>query len=319
MRIEQLLFLCEIVDQGLSVTRAADVLHTSQPGVSKQIRLLESELGFDILRRRKGRIDGITEPGKVVVAQARKILRDVQSIRRLGDEYSFNETGELVIATTHLHARYILPAIVEKFRRAYPMVRLSLLQVDPEHTGELVDSGRADIGITSELPNTEHNLIELPIYEYGRSLVMPPDHPLLDAEPLKLEQISHYPIVSYNSTYPGGMAVKRAFERARLVPEIVISANDAEVIKAYVRIGLGVAVVPTVSFDAEIDTPLVAVDATDIFGILQAQIILHPEAFLREYMYEFIHMVAPLWPRAAVVKKMSGAADSVRLSPQTGS
>ncbi len=308
MRIDQFVFLCEIVDQGLSITRAADVLHTSQPGVSKQIRLLESELGFEILRRRKGRIDGVTEPGKVVVALARKIVRDVQAIRRLGDEYSYNETGELVIATTHLHARYILPAIVEKFRGVYPEIRLSLLQVDPKQTGELVDSGRADIGITSELPNAEHNLIELPIYEYGRSLVMPPEHPLLDAKQLNLKQISRYPIISYNPAYPGGMAVKRAFERERLVPEIVISANDAEVIKAYVRIGLGVAVVPTIAFDTELDKPLVDVDATEIFGMLQAQVILHPEAFLREYMYDFIHMVAPNWSREAVVANMSGAA-----------
>lgn len=307
MRFEQLLFLCEIVDQGLSITRAADVLNTSQPGVSKQIRLLESELGFDVLRRRKGRIDGVTEPGKIVVALARKILRDAQAIRRLGDEYSYNETGELVIATTHLHARYILPAIIEKFRGVYPKVRLSLLQVDPEHTAELVGSGRADIGITSELPNAQHELVELPIYEFGRSLIMNPDHPLRDMQTLELQHISRYPIVAYNVAYPGGMAVKRAFEREHLTPEIVISATDAEVIKAYVRIGLGIAVVPTVAFDAELDKPLVAVDATDIFGMLQAQIILHPEAFLREYMYEFIHMVAPKWPRTDVVTMMTGA------------
>jgi LysR family cys regulon transcriptional activator len=306
VRFEQLLFLCEIVDQGLSVTRAAEVLNTSQPGVSKQIRLLESELGFDLLRRRKGRIVGITEPGEIVVSLARKIMRDVQAIRRLGEEYSYNDAGELVIATTHLHARYILPAIIERFRGVYPNVRLSLLQVDPEHTGELVGSGRADIGITSELPITQHELVELPIYEYGRSLIMPPDHPLLDARPLKLKDIGRFPIISYNPSYPGGMAVKRAFERARLVPEIVISANDAEVIKAYVRIGLGVAVVPSVAFDSELDKPLSAVDATGIFGMLQAQIILHPEAFLREYMYEFIHMVAPKWPRAKVMATMNG-------------
>jgi LysR family cys regulon transcriptional activator len=312
VRFEQLLFLCEIIDQGQSVTRAAEVLNTSQPGVSKQIRLLESELGFDLLRRRKGRIVGVTEPGEIVVALARKILRDVQAIRRLGDEYLYTDAGELVIATTHLHARYILPAIIERFRGAYPQVRLSLLQVDPEHTGELVASGRADIGITSELPITQHELVELPIYEYGRSLVMPPDHPLFDARPLKLQEISRFPIISYNPSYPGGMAVKRAFERERLVPEIVISANDAEVIKAYVRIGLGVAVVPSVAFDAELDKPLLAVDATGIFGMLQAQIILHPEAFLREYMYDFIHMVAPKWPRARVIATMNGVTESDR-------
>ncbi|MEP4378274.1 MAG: LysR substrate-binding domain-containing protein [Alphaproteobacteria bacterium] len=307
MRFEQLLFLREIVDQGLSVTRAANVLNTSQPGVSKQIRLLEGELGFEILRRRKGRIDGVTEPGEIVVALARKILRDVQAIRRLGDDFSYTDAGELVIATTHLHARYVLPAIIEKFRKIYPKVRLSLLQIDPEHTGELVGSGRADIGITSELPNTQHELVELPIYEYGRSLVMPPDHPLLDVQPLKLQQISQYPIISYNASYPGGMAVKRAFEREGLAPEIVISATDAEVIKAYVRIGLGVAVVPAVAFDAELDKPLEAVDATDLFGILKAQIILHPETFLREYMYDFMQMVAPNWPRAEIVSMMAGA------------
>ena len=309
MRFEQLLFLCEIVDQGLSVTRAADVLHTSQPGVSKQIRLLETELGFDILRRRKGRIDGVTEPGQIVVALARKILRDAQAIKRLGDEYSYNDVGELVVATTHLHARYILPAIVEQFRGVYPKVRLSLLQVDPEQTGELVASGRADIGITSELPVSQQQLVGLPIYKYGRTLITPPGHPLLSEQPLTLSAISHFPIISYNRSYPGGMAVKRAFEQARLVPEIVISATDAEVIKAYVRIGLGVAVLPSIAFDAVDDAPLEGVDATDIFGMLHAQIILHPDAFLRGYMYDFMHMVSPAWPRAKVVSMMSGAVD----------
>lgn len=297
MRLEQLRFLCEIVDRGFNVSRAAEVLNTSQPGVSKQIRLLETELRFEILRRRKGRIVGLTEPGAALLPLARKILRDAGNIASLRDEFSHSDSGQLVIATTHLHACYVLPRIVERFRNHYPQVRVSLLQGDPEQIVEMISTARADIGITGEPPGGVRELIQLPCYEMQRSLTAPRGHPLLRARPLTLVKIAQHPLIAYNRGYPGGMALERAFEKQHIEPDIVIRAIDSEVIKAYVKIGLGVAVLPSAAFVPEADTDLGVVDVTHLFGPAAAALILHPEAYLREYMYDFIQQVAPQWSR----------------------
>jgi len=300
MRLEQLRFLCEVVDRGYNVSRAAEVLNTSQPGVSKQIRLLETELGFEILRRRKGRIAGLTEPGTALLPLARKILRDAANIAGLRDELTHSGSGQLVIATTHLHACYVLPRIVERFRRQYPQVRVSLLQADPGQIIELISTARADIGITGEPPGGARELIQLSCYEMPRSLIAPRGHPLLREQPLTLAKIAEHPLIAYNRRYPGGMALERAFARHRIEPDIVISAIDSEVIKAYVKIGVGVAVLPSVAFVRKADAELGVVDVTSLFGGAGAQLILHPEAYLREYMYDFIRKVAPQWTRERI-------------------
>lgn len=304
MRLEQLRFLCEIVDRGFNVSRAAEAVHTSQPGVSKQVRLLERELGFDILRRQKGRLVGLTEPGAAVVQIARKMLRDAGSIGRVRDEFTRENSGELVIATTHLHACYVLPPIIERFRGHYPNVRLSLLQANPGQTIELVSSARADVGLTGEPPQGQQELIQLPCYEMKRSLIVPRGHPLLRQRPLTLEKIARHPHIAYDRSYAGGMAVRRAFDRAGLEPDVVLSAIDSEVIKAYVKIGLGIAVVPTVAYDRKADAVLGAIDVTDLFGPSAAYIMLNPETYLREYMHEFIGMIAPQWTRARIAHAM---------------
>lgn len=307
MRLEQLRFLCEIADRGFNVSRAAEVLNTSQPGVSKQIRLLESELGFEILRRRKGRIVGFTEPGAALLPLARKILRDAGNIASLRDEFSHSESGQLVIATTHLHACYVLPRIVERFRKRYPQVRVSLLQGDPEQIVDLISTAHADIGITGEPPGGVGELIQLPCYEIRRSLIAPRGHPLLRARPLTLAKIAQHPLITYNRGYPGGMALERAFERERIAPDIVISAIDSEVIKAYVKIGLGVAILPSVAFLPDADADLGVVDATHLVGSAAASLILHPEAYLREYMYDFIEEIAPKWSRTRMRAALGNA------------
>lgn len=312
MRIEQLRFLCEIVDRGFNVSRAAEALNTSQPGVSKQVRLLEQELAFDILRRHKGRVAGLTEPGVEVVQLARKILRDAANLERLRDEFTQDGSGELVIATTHLHAQFILPAIVERFHRRQPRVHLSLLQANPSQTIELVSSGRADFGITSEPLEGLGELIQLPCYDIKRSLIAPRGHPLLRKRRLTLADIAQYPQVAYDRSYAGGMALRRAFERQGLVPDIVISAIDSEVIKAYVRIGLGVAVLPSVAFDRKTDRTLAAVDVTDLFGASVAAVLVHAEAYLRPYMYEFIRSVAPQWTQPRIEHALRSATRPAR-------
>lgn len=310
MRLEQLRFLCEIVDREYSISRAAEALNTSQPGVSKQIRLLEQELKFEILLRRRGRIAGLTEPGASVVRIARKMLRDAGSIGSLRDDLMQRDGGELVIATTHLHAQHVLPAIVERFRRNYPRVQFSLLQANPDETLDLVSSGRADIGITGDTPGSTE-LVQLPCYDLKRSLILPRGHPLLRERKLTLAKIARHPQIAYDRSYPGGMALHRAFEARGITPDIIINAIDSEVIKAYVRIGLGIAVVPTVAFERSVEKTLAAVDVTGLFGVSSAFVVLHPEAYLRTYMYDFIAMLGPRWTRArieAVVARGSGSA-----------
>jgi LysR family cys regulon transcriptional activator len=297
MRLEQLRFLCEIVDRGFSVSRAAEALNTSQPGVSRQVRLLEQELKFDVLRRQKGRLVGLTEPGAAVVQIARRILREVDSIGRVHDEFVHDNSGEMVIATTHLHACFVLPPIVERFRRHYPRVQFNLLQANTHDTVELVLSGRADVGIAAEPPEGYQGLVQLPAYALPRSLFAPRNHPILRQQPLTLEKIAAYPHIAYDRSYAGGMIVKRAFDAIGIEPDIIISAIDSEVIKSYVQIGMGLAVLPTITYDRKADKTLTAIDVTAMFGPCEVAVLLHPEAYLRDYMYEFIHMIAPRWTR----------------------
>lgn len=309
MRLEQLRFLCEIVDRGFNVSRAADALHTSQPGVSKQIKLLEQELKFEILRRRKGRLVGLTEPGVAVVELARRILRDTRNIGRLREDFTRHDSGELVVATTHLHARYVLPQIIERFRQHHPRVQFRLLQVNPAEAIRVVSSARADMAIIGDPPDGAPELIQLPCYAFRRSLITPRGHPLLRDRPLTLQKLARHPQIALDRSYPGGMALTRAFERCEPKPDIVISGIDSDVIKAYVQLGLGIAVLPSVAFDRKLDTTLAAVDVTDLFGFSSAAIFIHPENYLRDYMYEFIHMVGPQWTRARIEKRLCKGLD----------
>ena len=309
MRLEQLRFLCEIVDRGFNVSRAAEALHTSQPGVSKQIKLLEQELKFEILRRSKGRLTGLTEPGAAVVELSRRILRDARNIGRLREDFTHHDSGELVVATTHMHARYVLPQIIERFRRHHPRVQFRLLQVDPAEAIRLVSSARADMAIIGDPPDGAPELVQLPCYAFRRSLITPRGHPLLRDRPLTLQKIARHPQIALDRSYPGGMALTRAFERSDLKPDIVISGIDSDVIKAYVQLGLGIAVLPSVAFDRKLDTTLTAVDVTDLFGFSSAAVLIHPENYLRDYMYEFIHMVGPQWTRARIEKSLAKGPD----------
>lgn len=300
MKLHQLRYLNEVAKQGLSVTSAADALFTSQPGVSKQIQLFEEELGLQIFQRNGKRLIGVTEPGAKVLALAAKVIREIDNIKRVGDEFSNVETGALTIATTHTQARYKLPAAVKAFMTQYPLVKLNIHQGNPSQVAAQVASGEADIGIATESISNEESLLCLPCYQWNRSVIVPKDHPLLKDIPLTLEKLAAYPLITYDFAFTGGTLVSKIFTDAGLAPNVVLTAIDADVIKTYVNLGLGVGLLANMAFDAERDNHLAAIDASHLFPDSTTYLGVRKDAFLRGYMYGFIEIIAPHFTRKAV-------------------
>lgn len=297
MNLQHLRCLCTIVDEGFNISRAARTLHASQPGVSKQVRLLEQEIRADVLLRRGGRITGLTTAGMAVVSIARHMLRDAESLRRVGEDLANRDSGQLVLATTHLHARYVLLEVVKNFRKRYPAVQLVLRQGSPNQIVQLVGSAEADIGITNEVPSGSAALVELACGKLTRSVVTPHGHPLTRLRRLTLKQIARYPIITLERSSPGGRAVARAFATHGIEPNVVMQAIDTDVAKAYVELGLGIAIMPTVAVDPRRDGALVAMDATHLFGAGTMRVAIDPRSYIRTYMYDFIQMLSPAWSR----------------------
>jgi LysR family cys regulon transcriptional activator len=301
MNLQQLRYLHAIAGEGFNISRAAETLHTSQPGISKQIRLLERETGVDILVRKGNRVVGVTEPGEAILAVARRMLQDAESLRRIGEDYSTRSRGRMVIATTHIHARYVLRDVIRDFIRRHPAVRLVLRQGSPSQVAKLVAAGDADIGVSSEPPGEPApDLVSLPCLKLERSVVAPQGHPLLKEKRLSLKAIAKYPIVTYDASYVGGTAVARAFEKAGTEPNIVLTAIDADVIKTYVELGLGIAILPTVAYEAARDRKLRAIDASRLFDPTITRIEIRRDNYLRSYMYDFIMALSPGWDREAI-------------------
>jgi LysR family cys regulon transcriptional activator len=313
MKLQQLRYIREISKRGLNLSEAAQALHTSQPGVSKQIRLLEDELGVDILVRHGKRVTELTEPGRMILAIIERILHDVDDLKRVASEFSSQDSGSFVIATTHTQARYALPPVVSRFMQRYPKVRLSLRQGSPEHIGELVRSGNADIAITTEATELYEGLTLLPCHQWNRCVITPLRHPLLREKPLTLEAVARHPIVTYDFAFAGDSPVKRAFDQKRLVPNVVLTAIDADVIKAYVEMGLGVGILAKMAFDPARDMGLRLIDASHLFEPSMARIGLRPNAYVRGYVYEFIEMFAPHLKRAVVDATLKGEGSSYEL------
>ncbi|HTK36526.1 MAG TPA: LysR substrate-binding domain-containing protein [Caulobacteraceae bacterium] len=304
MRLEQLRFLSEIVDQGFSISKAAIALNTSQPGISKQIRLLEEEFKFDLLQRRGGRIVGLTEPGVAFVETARRMLRDAGNLRKIGDEYNREDSGRLVVVTTHLYARHVLPPVLEAFARRYPRVQISLQQVTQRQTIELLVSFKGDVGILSAPPAAAHGVVELAAQSFGRSVIVPRNHPLLKRSKIGLADLVEYPLVTLDPSLIGGWSLQQAFAKAGMEPRIALTAGDSDVIKAYVARGLGITVLPSIVFDAKQDPLLRAIDADHLFEKLPNFVALHPHTYLSGYMYDFIQLVAPEWTPDRVAKRL---------------
>jgi LysR family cys regulon transcriptional activator len=307
MTLRQLRILREIARQAHNLSSAASALHTSQPGVSRQVQLLERELGVDLLARRKNRVTGLTEPGQAILAAAERALGEAENIRLIAAEYRQEEGGRLTIATSHLHARYTLLAPIKTFALRHPGVRLHMRQADPEDILRLVAAGEADVGVSTEFTAEHAGLVLLPGRAVARSLVMPLGHPLAKKTRVTLADIAGYPIVGYNPRQRGGQLLGEAFRAQGLDPKLVVSAIDSDIIKAYVAEGVGIAVIPTLALDAETDHGLRAIDVTGLFPKTALTVSLRRDVYLRRYVPDFIQLVAPRWSYDAIQREMATA------------
>ncbi len=243
MNLQQLRYIHEVARRGLNVSEAANALFTSQPGVSKQIRLLEEELGVDVFVRHGKRITGVTEPGRQVLTIAERMLRDLTNLKQVGAEFSREASGSLTIATTHTQARYALPPVIKEFLARYPKVRLALRQGSPTQICEYVLAGDADLAIATEAIDQFDQLVMLPCYQWNRCVIAPPGHPILAAKPLTIEAIAQHPVITYDFAFAGRSQINKAFAARSLQPNVVLTAIDADIIKTYVALGLGIGIV----------------------------------------------------------------------------
>ena len=306
MNLHQLRFVREAVRQNFNLTEAAKALFTSQPGVSKAIIELEEELGVDIFTRHGKRIRGLTEPGRAVLKSVETVMQEIESLKRIGKEFAAHDSGSFTIATTHTQARYSLPRVVQLFAQRFPKVRLSLLQGNPKQIAEMVLSDQADLAIATEAIADMDGLISLPCYQWEHLVVAPPDHPLLRAKPLSLEDIASYPLITYDAAFAGRNKIDHAFELRSLKPDILLEAIDADVIKTYVELGMGVGIIAGMAFDAERDRNQRAVSAGHLFGSNVSRVAVKQGAYLRSYVYTFIELMTPALTRKLVDQAMSG-------------
>ena len=293
MNFQQLRIVRETVRQEFNLTAVANALYTSQPGVSKHIKDLEDELGVEIFVRRGKRLLGLTEPGKELVGVVERILLDTQNLGRIADQFASRETGHFVVATTHTQARYALPKIIRWFKADYPKVHLTLLQGSPREIAELVETGQADVGIATESLDNVPELVSFPFYSWHHAIIVPHGHPLLDVGKVSLEALAEYPIITYHEGFTGRAHVDSAFANAGIVPDIVLSAIDADVIKTYVSLGLGVGVVASVAYDPEQDRNLQLIPVPELFPANTTRIAVRRGTYLRSYAHAFIEKVCP--------------------------
>ena len=304
MKLQQLRYLREVVRRGLNVSEAAEALYTSQPGISKQIRMLEDELGVQILVRHGKRVVDLTEPGRLIVEIADRMLQDAESLRAVGREFGKEDTGTLTIATSPTQARYALPAVVEPFIKRHPRVRVSLREGSPEQISELVATGAVDLGILTETQPSLNTLVTLPCSRWNRAVITTPGHPLLEERPITLEAIARYPIVTYDFAFNAESPIRRAFEARSIKANVVLTAVDADVIKAYVELGVGIGILAKMAFDTSRDAALRIIDAAHLFEPSTTRIVLRRNAYLRRYVHDFIELFAPHLSRSVVEKTM---------------
>lgn len=307
MNFQQLRAVREAARAGFNLTDVAEILHTSQPGVSRQIRELEDELGVEIFVRAGKRLTGLTPPGEVVLPIVERLLQDADNLRRAGEEFASQDTGRLAIAATHSQARYALPHVVRDFRGLYPGVTLNLHQGSPRQVAEMLLSGEADIGVATEALAHYEGLLALPCYRWTHSVLVPPDHALLQlGGPPTLADLAHYPIITYEAGYTGRTHIDEAFARGGVKPDVVLTAMDADVIKTYVELGLGIGIVAAIAFDAERDRTLRAIDARHLFEVNLTRLAIRRGTWLRGYVYVFIEAFAPTLTRSVVESALAG-------------
>ncbi|HBZ30382.1 MAG TPA: CysB family HTH-type transcriptional regulator [Nitrosomonas nitrosa] len=293
MNFQQLRILSETVRQRYNLTEVANALFTSQSGVSKHIKDLEDELGIELFVRKGKRLMGLTEPGKELIKIVDRILLDTRNIKRLAEQFSQHDQGQLTVATTHTQAQYALPSVVAQFKRLFPKVHLVLHQSSPSEIVSMLLDGQADIGIATEALESTVELVSYPYYTWHHTIIVPAGHPLQAVQPLTLEAISAFPIITYHQGFTGRSRIDQAFAQAGLIPDIAMSALDADVIKTYVALGLGVGIIASVAFVPERDMLLVKLDASHLFEKNTTYISIRQNHYLRDYAHCFIELCIP--------------------------
>jgi LysR family transcriptional regulator, cys regulon transcriptional activator len=315
MNFQQLRIIRETVRRSFNLTEVANALFTSQSGVSKHIKDLEDELGVELFVRRGKRLLGLTDPGKELIGIVERILVDTANIKRLGEQFSNSEQGQLVIATTHTQARYVLPHVVAAFRTAYPKVRLTLHQGSPPEIAAMLSKGDADIGICTETVHDVPALTTFPFYSWHHGVVVPRGHALEKVPHLTLDALAEWPIITYHEGFTGRAGIDRTFASAGLAPDIVMSAMDTDVLKAYVELGLGVGIIAAMAFDPRRDVGLKLLDAAHLFAANTSFIAVRRGSYLRNYAYRFIELCSPALPETSV--RAAIMADQGKLDPPT--
>ena len=305
MKLQQLRYIVEVVNHNLNVSATAESLYTSQPGISKQVRLLEDELGIQIFERSGKHLTQITSAGEEIIKISQEILARVESIKSVAGEHTHPEMGTLNISTTHTQARYALPDVIKGFTARYPKVSLHMHQGTPSQMSEAIIKGTANFAIATEALHLYQDAIMLPCYHWNRSIVVTKNHPLAQLEKVTIQDLATYPLVTYVFGFTGRSELDTAFNRYGLTPKVVFTATDADVIKTYVRMGIGVGVIASMAIDSEQDTDLVAIDASHLFGSSTTSIGFRRGTFLRSYMYDFMERFAPHLTRPVVEQALS--------------
>ena len=293
MKLQQLRCIFQIVQSDFNISKASEVLNTSQPGVSKQIKLLEDEIGIKIFQRNGKRLVNLTEPGELVLSSIETILHESNNIKVISEEYIEKDQGTFTIATTHTQARYKLPKVVEEFVKKYPKTNLNIHQGNPSQVTDQIINGEADVGIATESINLSEDILTIPCYQWNRCVVMPKNHPLTEVRKITLEDLAAYPMITYDYAFTGSTIVSEVFKNANIEPNIMLTAIDADVIKTYVSLNMGIGLIAEMAFDASTDHPMVSRDVSHLFPLSTTYIGIRRENFLRKYTSDFIRMFIP--------------------------
>lgn len=312
MNLQQFRFVRETIRRNFNLTEAARALFTSQPGVSKSIIEFEDELGIKIFERHGKRIKGLTKPGAVVAQVIDRIMREVDNLKKVSDEFAHRDEGGVVIGCTHAQARYILPKVIPAFRERFPKVRVSLAEGNPPTLAQMVLHEQADLAIATESLSRTPGLATLPVYSWDHVIVIRPDHPLAEltsseAKSISLEQLAEYPIITYDRQFSGRCTIDEVFEAAGITPDIVLEAIDADIIKTYVDVGLGVGIIAGMAFDPRRDKGMVGIPAGHLFGTHTTRVAVKSGVFLRDYVYVLLEMLSPELNREVVQEAVDSA------------
>lgn len=311
MNLRQCRYIVEIAQNDLNISKVAEALHTSQPGISKQVRMLELELGLDIFVRAGNRLSGITADGERIVAYARRVIEEIQNIEAVAQELRQPNVGTLILATTHTQARYVLPEVMKVFADCHPKVKIIIRHGSPEQIANMVTSGEADIGVTTDAPSEKGSVIVVPWRQFDRVVIVPRRHKLLQHTRITLKNIAQYPLITYEPQFTGRRELIRAFEKEGLNPTLSVSAIDADVIKTCVEQSLGIAVLSEVTFNPRRDAGLRAISAKHLFPPSITSLLINRKRHLQKYVYDFIQMCSPSWSKSRL---QSPKANSVEIT-----